>query len=754
VAARAPTGDYGIDVHIDTGVLGLSTGGLLSAVQELFVTPVWMAMVWLVHALVVMLEWCFTIDLLDSPSVRIALARSLRQAQAAFTEPWLASVLAVGAVLAAYHGLIRRRIAETIGQALLTMIMMAVGMWVMLDPSATAGALSSWANQASLGTLAATASGTPNRASQTLADSMGELFSTAVEAPWCYLEFGDVGWCRNPARLDPRLRAAALSIAAGELAIARCRDSGSPLRLCSALGSGQIEALEHSAQLLRSARSNGAIFLALPANGSQRNAISERGSLLWAICQNDDATSCRGATTAQAEFRTNRGTWPRVGGLLLILAGALGMLLLFGFLALRLLAAALFSLLYLLLAPAAVLAPALGDGGRELFRRWASRLIAALLSKLVFSFILGAILAVLGILSNLEALGWWTQWLLMSAFWWAAFVHRHQALEIAGGRSASERRGHLTLVRRTTGALDSPRRAIGGVRAAKQRREQRRQQRLANRESEYERDAAPVPPPLPPPSGRVAATEPVRGERERALADEQVRRMSRFERRDAQTQHVSADEADERLKAMRARLARIQDEQERARAAGDVRRMAVLAGRGARVDEAMRREQSALAANRRVLGERGTGDALGAEHVRAHSHFLDAQAALAPSKAWGRAAGARRDYAALAPLAGYARSEYEALDRGHQRSVRLQIDRELASRSEAHLGSDDWVAPVRPSPRRPSPVPRARSDLDLPTEPADEVIRPARRIESESSVMRDAREVAARRKRQLGRGRP
>jgi hypothetical protein len=48
VAAPAPTGDYGIDVHIDTGVLGFS---MRSLVQDLFVQPLWMAVVWVVHAL-------------------------------------------------------------------------------------------------------------------------------------------------------------------------------------------------------------------------------------------------------------------------------------------------------------------------------------------------------------------------------------------------------------------------------------------------------------------------------------------------------------------------------------------------------------------------------------------------------------------------------------------------------------------------------------------------------------------------------
>jgi hypothetical protein len=52
VAAPAPTGDYGIDVHIDTGPLGVSSGEIWSAVQDLVITPLWMALVWAVHAVV------------------------------------------------------------------------------------------------------------------------------------------------------------------------------------------------------------------------------------------------------------------------------------------------------------------------------------------------------------------------------------------------------------------------------------------------------------------------------------------------------------------------------------------------------------------------------------------------------------------------------------------------------------------------------------------------------------------------------
>ena len=147
------------------------------------------------------------------------------------------------------------------------------------------------------------------------------------------------------------------------------------------------------------------------------------------------------------------------------------MLLLLGFIALRLLAAAMFSLLYLLLAPAMVLAPALGDGGRTVFRRWAAQLLGAVVSKLLFSFLLGVVLAVLAILSELQTLGWWTQWLLMSAFWWGAFVRRHQALGLAEGAFGRESGGSRTpagasrsIARRVSNVLDTPRKAIGAAR--------------------------------------------------------------------------------------------------------------------------------------------------------------------------------------------------------------------------------------------------------------------------------------------------
>src|SRR5207302_1586594 len=138
-----------------------------------------------------------------------------------------------------------------------------------------------------------------------------------------------------------------------------------------------------------------------------------------------------------------------------------------GFIAARLLAAALFSLLYLLMTPAAVLAPAFGERGREVFARWATQLFAAVVSKLLFSFVLGLMLAVAAILADLDGLGFWTQWLLMSVFWWGSFVRRGHVLALGAGVGGRQRfGGDAAFARRLRHATGPPRTTLAIARRA------------------------------------------------------------------------------------------------------------------------------------------------------------------------------------------------------------------------------------------------------------------------------------------------
>ena len=717
-AAAAPTGNYGIDVNIDTGLLGLSSASLLSAVQNLFVTPLWMAVVWAVHALVVMLQWAFTIDLLDSGAAG-GLGRGLRQAQAALTFPWLAVALSVTSVLALYNGMVRRRVSDTLGQMLLTAAMVVGGMWVISDPVGTVGSLAALANQTSLGTLAVVAGGEPSNAGGVLGDGLDAVFATVVEGPWCYLEFGDVGWCRDPARLDRRLRAAALPIADGELALIGCNQRTSLFGVCVPPGSAQAKTLEASARLLREAQSNGAFFLALPANGPTRNSISESGSLLRAICQSSDATACHGAAAAQAEFRTQSGTWPRVGGLLLILAGALGLLLLLGFIVLRLLAAALFSLLFLLLTPGVVLAPAFGEAGRALFRRWARELLAAVVSKLLFSFLLGAVLAVGAIVSSFTALGWWTRWLLMSAFWWSAYTRRHQALGLVRGEVAHRPlRERRSLGRRLAGVTETPVRAIRAARAVGAR--------LSEPGLEAQLRAPRDPTQRPAMNGRGPAS-----------ADEQSQRLLASEEREQRERVREAPAVGGRLVTLRAQSERVGLQQEDAAASGNRRRALTLAHRGRRVQAQIAREERMLASQRGAAGARGGGASARSrgERLSERAAFLDDQARL-PGALAGAGPGVR-DYASLAGLVGIGHDEYARLDRSGQRVARLRIDRELA------LRADLFVAMGEPGALR-------RGRGRAPSAPAERGTAAGVAAAEELPVVRDLREVAAGRKRYIG----
>ncbi len=425
-AATAPTSNYAFDVHLPNGLLGVEPTALF---QKYLLAPVWMGLVWVVHALLTMIEWCYTIDLVDS-SAASGLGRGLRETQAVFTQPWLVFALAVASALAAYHGLLRRRVAATVSEALIMAAMIVGGLCVIADPTGTVGALGVWANQASLGALGATAQGAPSGGVHTLTDGIAEMFSDGIGQPWCYLEFGNVQWCREPAQMDPRLHADGLRLAASEQALIGCKLNAGPFSSCVAPDSAQARAYGRSAELLRAARSNGELFLALPANGPVRNSTGGSNGLLTVLCGGENIGSCRGPTAAQAEFRSAIATEQRAAGLLLIVVGGSGMVLVLGFLALRLLGAALVSLFYLLLAPAAVLAPAFGDGGREVFRLWATHLTGAVVSKLVYSLFLGAALAMVRILMSLQGLGWWPQWLLVCAAWWSAYYHRRKALGV------------------------------------------------------------------------------------------------------------------------------------------------------------------------------------------------------------------------------------------------------------------------------------------------------------------------------------
>jgi hypothetical protein len=705
-AAGAPTGNFGLDVHIDTGLIPLTGGGLLTTVQDLFVAPLWLAVVWLVHVLVVMLEWSFGLDLIEGASAR-GLQANLSHAGRVLTAPLLALALSIAAGLVAYHGLVRRRVGQTLGEALAMLAMIGGGTWLMVDPAGTVGALSAWTGEAGLGALAAAADGAPAAPGRALAQSMSTVFAATVEAPWCYLEFGDVAWCREPSRLERSLHLAGLRLADREQQEANCGGS-------SCAGGSR---LLNSARLLREARTNGDEFLALAPNGPERNSINDTSSLLRTLCRSSDATSCNGPGASEAEFRTNSGTWPRVGGLMLILIGVLGMLLLLGWIGLRLLLAAILSLFYLLLTPGIVLVPVFGESGRSAFRGWAGRLFGAVLAKLVYAFLLGVVLSVMSVLEALSGLGWWADWMLQSAFWWGAYLKRHEIL----ARAPSAARGATLTVK--TG------------RSLRLRRELRDLRARGDRDRRNSGSGEGVVTPARPQARRLQATRiaaPSGGSGPSSRDGQAMRLIAARGIASA----VAPQIALATLAAKRAQLGRVQRAKASASAAGDRRRVAKLTVREARVEQELDRHAEGAphtaSAPRHERGEPAT-------EVSSAGAMLDRQAEL--PAAVERARGEpRRDYPALAGLVGLTRERYAGLHPQGQRQARLEIDRELSARRAARgvpgtrgAGNTEQEGAVK-----------------RPAAPHEHVPRVPQPQWRESAVMRDAREVAEGRKKELG----
>jgi hypothetical protein len=257
--------------------------------------------------------------------------------------------------------------------------------------------------------------------------------------------------------------------------------------------------------------------------------------------------------------------------------------------------------------------------------------------------------------------------------------------------------------------------------------------------------------------------------------DEQAQRMLEREHRDASATAEAAPEIEERLSAKHAQLERVRRERGQAQASGDTRRAAKLGVRAERIEGEVAREQQTLNTARRTVDDgekakRGTGNVYTREQAEQRARFLDAQAAL---PAGGAGGGEQRDYAGMAGLAGYGRKGYEGLDPRGQRAARLEIDRELALRKELSATARDVAMGdqgrlgrreqrkvdkrfdsrlnegMREGGHRMPSSRDKRSGFDSWLQDGRSERRSAGA--GESSVMRDAREVATRRKRQLGR---
>ena len=292
---------------------------------------------------------------------------------------------------------------------------------------------------------------------------------------------------------------------------------------------------------------------------------------------------------------------------------------------------------------------------------------------------------VVTLLGSLDRLGWWTQWLLVSVFWWIAFEHRHRMLSLV-----LHERGEPRAARRSRPGRGAPGAPPARASARSARRDGRcsapacEPSRSPSAAAGSPRTAAPAT--APPSAGRRsigcdARTNARRAPRSCARRPTGWRRSSATRRRASSAARAGPriqTRTAVRLPALAARRARLDTALVAARAAGDRRRVVSLEARRARVEAERVQAADARGSGRGWLAVALPETLTRAVADRARTRLLD-RAARAPAGALLRQPARA---APLAGLVGIRPAEYLRGSPAQQRAARVAIERQLRRRRE------------------------------------------------------------------------
>ena len=410
-----PLNSYGFDVQVSFNVLHLEKS-FLGALQDI-AALIWMAFVYAVKAVLLLLEWAFSLDLMGQAmgGVRRTLAYLHDEV---IGQPWFLAALSVAGLWGIWRGFVRRQSTQAITGLIASILLMVAGLTILARPDDTVGRASQLANEASLTVLSAATGHNPDRPTRSLGDSMIGVFDSMVRDPWCALEFGSVKYCNQPAPNSKGL-------------------TNADVWLQYPAGSDQRTALFHLLKGQPQGGNHGLIHkITSPLTGIaglNGSSPSVPPDVARMVAKNPD----------RAALQDSGGTVPRFALLALIAVGMTGAILLLGYLGVRLLLAAVMSLVLLLFAPAVLLAPAFGESGRATFVAWAQRLLGAIVAKLIYALFLAVVLAAAATIRSLN-IGWFGTWLLQIAFWWGILIKRHELIGfVSAGAPDHGERGRL-----------------------------------------------------------------------------------------------------------------------------------------------------------------------------------------------------------------------------------------------------------------------------------------------------------------------
>jgi hypothetical protein len=409
---RYPTSNYGLEIHIDTGLDDIV--GNFQALLAQLANAIWMALLFVLNLVLTLLGWAFELSPFTDNALVADVSAGLERFYRVFTSPFFAVALAAIGAWAVYRGLVRGQVMQTLAGTLASVALMLLGLWVLHEPRATVGTVSEITNDAALAVIAAPQEGSLRDPQATYAEATEEVWSAMTLPGFAALNFTDIGWALSEP--DSRLLAKANESACRDYAYLRTLPERVVRRLAAASSFGEADCGDVAAAA-PAPRTNAEIWL-------RSSPGSEARDSLW------DEFTDEFPYSSHFAIQGDGGAWTRLPLVCLIALGLLGGIALLAWLAIRIFVQTAVAFVLVLSAPVALFLPAFGERGRAAFAFWGGTLAGALVSKLVYAALLAVVLFATTVVSSAvpEGAGEFMAFLVSAGLWWAVFLKRDDIL--------------------------------------------------------------------------------------------------------------------------------------------------------------------------------------------------------------------------------------------------------------------------------------------------------------------------------------
>jgi hypothetical protein len=447
LADRYPLSAYSLDYHVDVGVTDMD--GVPPTIAHWAAAQLWNASSFLVKAVIDLFSWAFSLDLLNGDNGALApVADAISSIyEHVIGEAWMVAAILIAGLWGIWKALVQRRYTETVGGLAVSIVFVLIALFFVYQPERTIGEASRWTNTLSLAFLSGANSGSlddPERAKTEVAD---HLFETLVYRPWVVLDFGGLRHCVDTDRVDndgfPR------PVGPHDPSRDVCRDHVRPGR------DG------HGGYAQR--------YLEQPAGSEERTA--EYDALRTGEKPSDEQFAgyrVDKADSPAVDIQQAGGAFQRLTFAVIVLLGALGAVVLLGFLSLAVILAQVVALVLLGFAPVALIIGIFPGAGHAFFRGWLTKLATAIFIKALYSLVIAIVVAVSAALAaSTGSLGFLFAFGLQTLFFWAIFLYRKQItarlVAATTGSGYSEQLPRMTVVQRGAHVATRPFTALVGV---------------------------------------------------------------------------------------------------------------------------------------------------------------------------------------------------------------------------------------------------------------------------------------------------